>query len=194
MGSAKRERELLFITGNKNKLREARGILSDYSVKSYDIDLPELQEVNGELIVEDKIRRALKLADKEIFVEDTGLYYDALGGLPGPLVKWFLKKSGRRGLLAILSAYDNKTAWVKCFIGYGIPSSDGGAGEIHVFEGIVKGRMVEPMGDSDFGFDPIFLPDGSDKTYAQMSESEKNSLSHRRIALKKLRDFLEKKI
>lgn len=186
------KRTLLFITGNKNKLREARGILSAFDVRSKDIDLPELQEVNGALIVEDKIRRALKLVDDEIFVEDTGLYYDALGGLPGPLVKWFLKKSGRRGLLDIISAYDDKTAYVKCYIGYGRPARDGQKEKIMIFESSVKGRMVEPLGESDFGFDPIFLPDGHDKTYAQMTEDEKNSISHRRLALEKLRQYLEK--
>ncbi len=184
-------REILFLTGNPHKLKEARSILTGYDVKSHDIELPELQEVNGALIVEDKIRRALKLVDKEVFVEDTGLYYEALNGLPGPLVKWFLKKAGRRGLLDMISAYDDKTAHVKCFIGYGIPARDGKKEQIHVFEGTVKGRMVEPLGESDFGFDPIFLPDGHDKTYAQMTEDEKNSISHRRLALKKLKEHLE---
>ncbi|MBU2561949.1 MAG: RdgB/HAM1 family non-canonical purine NTP pyrophosphatase [Nanoarchaeota archaeon] len=186
------KRTLIFITGNKNKLREARGILKGFEVRDRDIDLPELQETSGALIVEDKIRRALKLVDDAVFVEDTGLYYDALGGLPGPFVKWFLERTGRRGLLDLLSAYDDKTAYAKCYIGYGIPARDRKKEKIIVFEGSVKGRMVEPAGESKFGFDPIFLPDGHDKTYAQMVEEEKNRISHRRLALEKLREYLEK--
>ena len=104
-------RTLLFITGNPNKLREARQILKGFDIESKDIEIPEIQEVNEQVIVEEKIRQALKLLDSEGFVEDTSLCFDALNGLPGPLVKWFLKAVGRRGLVDMLSAYDNKTAW-----------------------------------------------------------------------------------
>ena len=87
----------------------------------------------------------------------------------------------------MLLAHENKTAHVKCYIGYGIPARDGKKEKIIVFESSVKGRIVEPLGESKFGFDPIFLPDGHDKTYAQMTEKEKNRISHRRIALEKLK-------
>ncbi|MBW2965203.1 RdgB/HAM1 family non-canonical purine NTP pyrophosphatase, partial [Candidatus Woesearchaeota archaeon] len=186
------KQELIFITGNPNKLREARKILSDFTVKSKDIELPEIQEVNEQLIVEEKIRHALQLLDTPVFVEDVSLCYESLNGLPGPLVKWFIKKIGRRGLVDMLAAYDNKTAWAKCYVGYGIPARGKAKEKIFVFEGSVKGRIVEPEGDSKFGFDPIFLPDGHEKTFAQMTEAEKNEISHRRLALEKLRDFLKR--
>ncbi len=186
--------KILFLTGNHNKLREAREILTGFDVDSEDINLPELQEVNEQLIVEDKLRHALKLLDREVFVEDVSLCFDSLNGLPGPLVKWFLKYIGTRGLIDIISAYSNKTAHAKCYIGYGIPARDGKSEQIHVFEGSVTGRIVEPEGDSNFGFDPIFLPEGYDKTFAQMTPEEKNSISHRRIALEKFKAFLDKRV
>ena len=186
------KRKLLFLTGNPNKLREARHILTDFDVKSKNIDIAEIQEVNEQVIVEENIRQALKLVNSEVFVEDVSLCYDALNGLPGPLIKWFVKTIGRRGLVDMLSAYKDKTAYAKCYVGYGIPARDGNATKIMVFEGSVKGRIVEPAGDSNFGFDPIFLPDGYEKTFAQMTEEEKNSISHRRLALKKFKDYLDK--
>lgn len=184
------KRKLLFLTGNINKLREARNILTDFDVESKDVDIAEIQEVNEQVIVEEKIRQALKLVDEDVFVEDVSLCYDSLNGLPGPLIKWFVKNVGRRGLVDMLSAYDDKTAYAKCYIGYGIPARDGKNSKIMVFEGSVKGRIVEPVGDSNFGFDPIFLPDGSEKTFAQMTEEEKNSMSHRRLALEKFKKYL----
>ena len=186
------KRKLIFITGNKNKLKEAKQILTGFDIESNDVDLPEIQEVNEQLVVEDKIRHALKLFDSEIFVEDTSLCYDAFNGLPGPLVKWFLKKSGLRGLVDMLSAYDDKTAYAKCYIGYGIPANEGRQEKIIVFEGSVKGRIVEPAGDTNFGWDPIFLPDGHEKTFAEMTEQEKNKISHRSLAFEKFKKYLEK--
>jgi inosine triphosphate pyrophosphatase len=185
-------RRLLFITGNANKLREAKQILKGFDIESKDVEIPEIQEVNEQVIVEEKIRQALKLLDCEVFVEDTSLCFDALNGLPGPLVKWFLKTVGRRGLVDMLAAFDNKTAYAKCYVGYGRPAQDGKAEKIVVFEGSVKGRIVEPTGESKFGWDPIFLPDGYEKTFAQMTEEEKNSISHRRIALEKFKEYLGK--
>ncbi len=188
------KRKLLFITGNKNKLREAKKILSDFDIIAKDVPLPEIQEVNSELIVEDKVRRALTVTRQELFVEDTSLCFDALNGLPGPLVKWFERKIGNRGLVDILSAYYDKTVYAKCLVGYGIPGVGKQRDRIMIFEGKVKGRIVEPIGESNFGFDPIFLPDGYDKTFAQMTEEEKNEISHRRLALEKFRDYLKKKM
>lgn len=190
-GKKENRRKLLFLTGNPNKLREARKILTGFDVESKDLDLYEIQEVNEQLIAEEKIRQALKLVDSEVFIEDVSLCYDALNGLPGPLIKWFVKRIGRRGLVDMLAAYENKTAHAKCYIGYGTPARDGQEERIIVFEGSIKGRIVEPAGKSDFGFDPIFLPDGHDRTFAQMTEEEKNSISHRRRALEKFKQYLE---
>lgn len=188
------KRKLLFLTGNPDKLREARHILIGFDIESKYVDIAEIQEVNEQVIVEEKIRQALKLIDEPVFVEDVSLCYDSLNGLPGPLIKWFVKMVGRRGLVDMISAYNDKTAYAKCYIGYGIPACDGKTEKILVFEGSVKGRIVEPVGDSNFGFDPIFLPDGSEKTFAQMTEEEKNSISHRRLALEKFKEYLDKDV
>ncbi|MFH1064171.1 MAG: RdgB/HAM1 family non-canonical purine NTP pyrophosphatase [Candidatus Woesearchaeota archaeon] len=187
------KRQLLFITGNNNKLREAKEILHGFDVKSKKIELPELQEVNEQFIVEEKIRQALKVIDQEVFVEDTSLCLDSLNGLPGPLIKWFIDKIGSRGVADMISSFDDKTAYAKCYIGYGIPATEDVDEKIMIFEGSVKGRIVEPADGSGFGFDYIFVPDGYDQTFSQMGPEEKNKISHRRLALEKFREYLVKK-
>ncbi|MBT3412657.1 MAG: RdgB/HAM1 family non-canonical purine NTP pyrophosphatase [Candidatus Jacksonbacteria bacterium] len=174
---------ICFITGNKNKLKEIQAVLPN--VEQLDIDLPEIQEVDAQEIVKHKLLEALKLTSEEIIVEDTSLYLDCMNGLPGPLIKWFLKKVGIEGLAAAVEKLGNNKAEAKTIIGYARNKED-----IHFFEGEIKGQIVKPRGASDFGWDPIFLPDGHDKTFAEMEPSEKNKISMRRNALNKLNDFL----
>ncbi|MBU0476683.1 RdgB/HAM1 family non-canonical purine NTP pyrophosphatase [Patescibacteria group bacterium] len=189
-----------FITGNKNKFNEVRAILSEAknkvltegevlvldNVEQFDIDLPEVQDIDSRKIIKAKLLAALKHKKGELIVEDTSLSFDCLKGLPGPFIKWFLKTMGREGLANLVEKLGNNKAEAKCIIGYA--KSDK---EIYFFEGLVRGRIVAPKGDSDFGWDPIFQPDGFLKTFAQMAREEKNSISHRRIALNKLKEFLK---
>ena len=121
-----------------------------------------------------------------VIVEDTCLCFNALGGMPGPYIKWFLSALGPEGLPRILSDFDDKTASALCMFGY-TESED----EIKVFEGKTSGVIVRPpRGPRDFGWDPIFQPESYDQTYAEMDKSEKNKISHRGKALGKLKDFL----
>ena len=181
---------LTFITGNKNKLREARQILKGFDLKARDVELPELQELNEELIVTDKVRRAMEVVDGDLFVEDSSLCFSALKGLPGPMVKWFEKTAGLQGMVEMISAYKDKTACAKSFIGYG--RRTGEKVQITVFEGKVKGRIVEPSGKNGFGWDQIFVPDGHERTFAQMTAQEKNAISQRTKAFEEFRKHLEK--
>ena len=122
-----------------------------------------------------------------MIVEDTSLYFDALNGLPGPLIKWFLKTIGTDGLYEIASKLGNTRAQAKTIIGY---AKD--ANHIEFFEGVIEGEIVAPAGDGGFGWDPIFKPSGYDKTFGQMSRPEKNSFSMRKIAFEKLRNHLSR--
>jgi inosine triphosphate pyrophosphatase len=183
---------LLFITGNPNKIKEAKKILKEFDIKNEPLDIPEIQELNSQLVVEEKVRQALKQLNKPLFVEDVSLCFDELNGLPGPLIKWFVKSIGRRGLVDILSPFSNKSATAKCFIGYGVPKTKTSKEKIVVFEGSIRGKIVEPTGENNFGWDPIFVPEGYEKTFAEMTEEEKNSISHRRRALEKFKEYLEK--
>jgi non-canonical purine NTP pyrophosphatase (RdgB/HAM1 family) len=174
---------IYFITGNKNKFAEVKAILPE--VEQLDIDLPEIQEIDAKEIVKEKLLEALKHKKGEFIVEDTSLYLDCLNGLPGPLIKWFLKTIGNKGLSEIAEKFKNHKAIAKTIIGYAKNPK-----EIHFFEGVIYGKIVRPKGESNFGWDPIFLPDGYKKTFAEMSREEKNKISMRRNALNKLKKFM----
>lgn len=174
---------LYFITGNEHKLKEARSILG--KIESLKIDLPEIQSLDSREVITSKLMEARKYHPGRLFCEDVSLSLECLNGLPGPLIKWFLKALGREGIVRLTQQYGNPKAEVKALIGY----SDGR--EIKFFEGAIQGRIVPVRAESPFGFDPIFQPDNHQKTFAEMSEEEKNSISHRRLALEKMKIFLE---
>ncbi len=175
--------KLFFLTGNKNKFEEAKAILSE--VEQLDIDLPEIQEIDAKEIIKAKLQEAFNHQKGEFVVEDTSLYFDCLHGLPGPLIKWFLKIVGNEELFNIADKLGNLNAEAKTIVGFA-KSHD----EIYFFEGSIKGEIVSPRGESGFGWDKIFKPDGFSKTFAEMSLEDKNKISMRRVALNKLKDFL----
>lgn len=180
------KQKIIFVTGNKNKLREAREILDNLDVDNKDIDLEEIQDT-PENIVKEKSKRAFETMGKKCFVEDVSLELEALNGLPGPFVKFFIKNIGAKGIHDMISFSENKKAKVVCVIGF----HDGK--KTKTLRAEVKGKIVSPRqkGNSPFGFDPIFQPEGHDKTYAEMTKKEKNSCSHRRKALEMLKAYLE---
>lgn len=177
------KRKIIFITGNKGKLEEAISILPE--VVGKDIDLPEIQEIDAKLVIEAKLKEAYKHHKDEYIVEDTSLYFDELNGLPGPLIKWFLQALGDKGTAELILKYKNRKAEARTMIGY-ISKT----GKIKYFEGSVKGKIVLPKGERGFGWDKIFMPTGYTKTFGQMSLEEKNVISMRKIAFKKLAKFL----
>jgi non-canonical purine NTP pyrophosphatase (RdgB/HAM1 family) len=174
---------MYFITGNKNKFAEVQAALPQ--LEQLDIDLPEIQELDAKEIIKAKLLEALKHQTGELIVEDTSLYFDCLHGFPGPLIKWFRKTVGNQGLADLVTKFGNNRAQAKTIIGYAR-----NAEEIYFFEGVVQGQIVSPSGNSDFGWDPIFLPDGYDKTFAELSAEEKNKISMRRLAVNQLKEFL----
>lgn len=176
---------IYFITGNKNKFEEVKSVLS--VVEQLDIDLPEIQDIDAKNIIKAKLLEALNHKSGEFIVEDTSLYLDCLKGLPGPFIKWFLNTIGNEGLFNITQKFGNNKAEAKTIIGYAKNHE-----EIYFFEGSIIGKIVKPEGVSGFGWDPIFLPDGFDKTFAQMTLEEKNSISMRKVALNKLKEFTAK--
>lgn len=178
---------ICFITGNKNKLREATKILDDYKIESIKIDLDELQGERS-YVAERKAKLAAEQLNKTVIVDDTALCFNALKGLPGIYIKHFLEKLGTIGLYNLVKDYDDKSADAVCSIGYCEPGKDP-----IVFEGICSGDIVGPKGKTDFGWDPIFMPKGQNKTYAELDNEIKNKISHRHKALMKLKHFLESK-
>ncbi len=176
---------LYFITGNKNKFAEVKAIFP--FVEQLVIDLPEIQEIDSEKIIEAKLQAALRHKEGEFIIEDTSLSFNCLNGLPGPLIKWFLQVMGREGLFNLVNKMGDDKAEAQTIIGYARRPE-----EVYFFTGIIKGKIVAPRGNSNFGWDPIFQPEGFTKTFAEMNSEEKNDISMRRIALDKLKKFREK--
>ncbi|PSS35889.1 Inosine triphosphate pyrophosphatase [Actinidia chinensis var. chinensis] len=172
-------RPVTFVTGNAKKLEEVRTILGhSIPFHSLKLDLPELQGEPDE-ISKEKARLAAKEVNGPVLVEDTCLCFNALKGLPGPYIKWFLQKIGHEGLNNLLMAYEDKSAYALCVFSLAL----GPEIEPITFMGKTPGKIVPPRGPNDFGWDPIFQPDGYDQTYAEMPKEEKNKISHRARAL-----------
>ncbi len=108
-----------------------------------------------------------------------------MNGSPGPLIKWFLDAMKVEGIAGLVSKHEDKGAVARTIVGY----TDGV--KTLFFEGEVRGRIVSPRGENGFGWDKMFLPDGSDKTFGEMERSEKEKFSMRKIALVKLGGYLE---
>ncbi|KAL7918181.1 putative inosine triphosphate pyrophosphatase [Trichoderma austrokoningii] len=174
-----------FITGNANKLREVKAILEpSIEIRSQSLDLEEIQGTIEE-VANSKCRRAADLANGPVLVEDTALCFNALNGLPGPYIKWFLDSVGHQGLNNLLAAYEDKSAEAVCTFTY----SPGPGRDPIIFQGRTPGRIVPARGPSNFGWDPVFEFEG--KTYAEMESAEKNRISHRGRALQKLQAWFE---
>ncbi len=179
---------LKFITGNKNKFEEIKAMLTPIEVEQFNVDLDEIQSLDAHEILQHKLTEALKHFQGELIVEDTSVYLECLNNkLPGPFVKWFLESLGAKGIFELASSMGNTKAHAVTLLGYW----DGG--KIEFFEGRNEGEIVAPTGDKDFGWGPIFKPNGLDKTYGEMERKEKYSVSMRGIAARKLKAYLEQK-
>ncbi len=176
-------KKLYFITGNEGKFIEVKSIIPN--TEKINLDLAEIQEIDAEKIIKKKLEDAIKFQTGEFFCEDTSLYINCLNGLPGPLIKWFLDKLQLKEISNLVEKYQDNTATAKTIIGY----TDGE--KTIFFEGRIEGRIVAPNGENGFGWDKIFMPNGTNKTFAEMTIEEKNNFSMRKIALIKLKDYLE---
>lgn len=132
-----------------------------------------------------KCKEAAKHVKGPVVVEDTSLAFNALNGLPGPYIKWFLDKIGPEGLHKMLAGFEDKSAQAICTFAFTRDENS----EVILFQGITHGIIVAPRGSRDFGWDPVFQPDGYDQTYAELPKETKNQISHRFRAVDKLRDY-----
>ncbi len=176
-------KSIVFITGNKDKLREVQALIP--AVQGLDLDLTEIQEIDAHKIITAKLTEAQKYHAGPFIVENTSLSLDAMNGLPGPLVKWFLKTIGVEGIYKLTESFESTRAMARTLIGYA--DEEG----IHFFEGSLLGTLVPPRGTDGFGWDAIFQPDGSEKTFAEMTPEEKSQCSMRKRAVEGLRRYLE---
>lgn len=177
--------KLTFITGNAGKAK----YLSDYfhlPVDHIKLDLKEIQSLDLKEVVEDKARRAYEIVRSPVLVEDVSLVFNGLKSLPGPLIKWFLDTLGNEGLCRLLDGRDDRSAFAE--VQFAICDEKG----VHTFSGSIEGSLAEaPRGEMGFGWDPVFIPKGYDKTWAEMTDDEKHETSMRQIALEKMTKFLK---
>jgi len=189
--------KLIFASHNENKVSEIQNLLGErfnlVSLKelSYYDDIPETSEtLEGNSII--KADTVFEQFNMPCFADDTGLEVDALGGEPGVYSARYggEDKNADKNmdlLLKKLHGNSNRSARFRTVITYRIQN------ETHQFEGVIDGNIIsEKIGTYGFGYDPIFIPKGSQKTFAQMSTEEKNQFSHRSRAFEKLRIFLGK--
>lgn len=186
--------KLFFASQNQNKIREISALLPD-GIEVFGIDNVVSHELDetGITLEENAVQKAEYVAGKTheaAFADDTGLEVEALNGAPGVISARYAgeQKSAKDNiekLLSELKGNPNRKAQFRTVIAY-INGNDR-----HLFEGNVEGRITEePRGEQGFGYDPIFIPNGSDKTFAEMTLEEKNRFSHRARAIVKLIDFL----
>jgi XTP/dITP diphosphohydrolase len=191
-------RTICFATNNKHKIEEIRAQLGSFfllktleDIGCYE-ELPETQNT----IEGNSIQKAKYVFDQfnvSCFADDTGLEVDSLNGEPGVYSARYAgdqrnSEDNIQLLLAKLGDTQNRKAKFRTVITLAEASG------ITTFEGIVNGVIItEKRGTSGFGYDPVFMPDGANKTFAEMNLSEKNSTSHRAIAMNKLIAFLKEK-
>lgn len=174
--------DLVFVTSNRGKLREAQEVLG-VELEHLDLDLPEIQSLDLVEVVHHKAVAAHERLGRPVLVEDTSLEIRGLDGFPGPLVRWLLVSVGAAGIARLAGAFGDPQGAARCI------ACAFGAGLEVMGEGEIPGVIVEaPRGRQGFGWDPVFAPEGGGgRTFAEMTPAEKNVVSHRRLAFEALR-------
>lgn len=177
---------MLFATSNPNKLAEVSAIMG-YPLEQIDLgELDEIQAIDGEEVIRHKAKLAYEKAWKPVLVEDVSLSFRARNGLPWALIKWFLEAQKDEGIIKMMSTFDDRHVVARCYVSY-----YNGKDRVTV-KWEVEGSVPRERGwVSQFGWDALFLPNGYQKTYAQMSKEEKNTISHRGLARKKMKEILD---
>ncbi len=182
-------KKIFFVTSNPNKARECKNILSFFSiyVEIIKFQISEIQSNTLEEIARFSSLEAFRICRKPVLIEDSGLFIDILKGFPGPYSSYVQNKIGNYGILKLMKGIKNRKAIFKSVIGF--CSSK----KLHrVFIGEVRGSISYKEKGKKWAFDPIFIPDPEDRTYAQMSAERKNEISHRRKALEKFAIWFNK--
>ncbi len=180
------DNKIFFATNNNNKILEAQHVLSDFKVLVEKIDIKKVEIQSDEL--EEIVLYALKKMGKityPIVVEDSGLFIEKLNGFPGPYSSYVYKKIGCNGILKLLENENERKAKFVSIVGFRKGRL------IKIFRGECYGKISYKMaGKYGFGFDPIFVPENEEKTFAEMSLEEKSLWSHRGKAFKALGNWI----
>lgn len=190
---------LIFATMNEHKLSEARQIIGDLVNLSSPIDFNIIGEIpeTGSTLEENagqKARYIWDLTATSCFSDDTGLEIEALNGEPGVFSARYAGEGksstdNMNKVLELMRGKVDRRARFRCVVALIIN------GEQHLFEGVINGIISDvTRGNEGFGYDPIFIPDGYNISFAEISPEKKNLLSHRGMALRKMKDFLISKV
>lgn len=190
--------QLIFATHNAHKADEVKAIVGNlFEVKNLsDINFFDEIPETGNTFKENAFQKVKYLHDKlncNCFADDSGLSVDALNGEPGIFSARYAgepsnSQRNTEKLLDALKNISNRKAQFTCVIAVILD------GQPHFFEGVIHGTITEtPYGEGGFGYDPVFIPDGYDKTFAELPTDIKNKISHRAIALEKFKQFLNSK-
>lgn len=176
---------LVFVTENKHKLEIARVKLSGFEIAHVDFTIPEIQSMDTREIVENKVTSAYRKVKKPCFVWDTAFSAECLNGFPGPLIKWFFETVGDKKICQLVDSFENRQCGYVTVLGYFDEKNT------HFLEASRRGSIPKrPRGVNGFDWDTIFVPEGQDKTYAEMSFEEKHEHSVANELLDKFNTFL----
>ena len=181
-------KKLYFATTNEGKLSEAQAILKT-EIESIGLEIDEIQSIDNKKVAIEKAKAYFKEVKKTLFVDDTSLIFNALKVFPGTYINDFTKVLGNDGVLSLLKGHKDRSATAIVTIAYTTNGKD-----VEVFEGKINGKIaIKPKGTDGHGWDPIFIPKGNTKTFAQMKMDEKNKYSMRTKALQKFKKWLDSK-
>jgi XTP/dITP diphosphohydrolase len=186
--------DLYFITGNSHKFLEIHHLFKQeslqYNLIQKELKTIEIQSDSIKSVAEFKLNSVKEKLTKSAFVEDAGFFVDnPLNGFPGVFSSYVMKTIGNKGILSLINKFEESKAHFCTVIALYFKPLD----KVLCFEGIVEGKVSSVQkGTNGFGFDPIFIPDEiPTKTFAELTTSQKNSISHRGKAWMKLIDFLK---
>lgn len=179
--------KLIFATSNQNKINEVSRILgNNLEIEGTSLEIDEIQSIDPVKVVEAKAKAYFNQLKTPLIVEDTSLSFNGLNGLPGPYINDFSKALRNKGLIDLLSSTDNRRAVAQVTFCLIVDENN-----IHTFEGKVEGTIAnQEKGTNGFGWDPIFIPLGQEKTFAEMQDSEKDNYSMRAKALSLLQQYI----
>ena len=172
--------ELFFVSSNENKFQETERILSNFGmqINFFKTTLEEIQSNDLNDIAEQKAINAYEIVKKPVIIEDDGLFIDSLNGFPGPYSSYVYDTIGNKGIMNLLENCETRDAKFVSIIAYCDSDCD-----VKLFESSIPGKISSIIEKGGWGYDPIFIPDGESKTYANVSDKDK--LSHRAASLKK---------
>ena len=175
-----------FVTTNNGKFEEVKRMLPGHELIRKNMTYPEIQTDSTEEVAKFGMDFLVKKMEGNIMLEDSGLFVESLNGFPGIYSSYVFKSIGNEGILRLMEGMEMRNAYFKSVIAFY-------DGKVRIFEGVCRGSIsLNIRGKGGFGYDPIFIPEGNNITFGEMSREEKNGYSHRGRAVEKLRKYLNR--